>query len=148
MCKLILDESDAKTCAPSTPRFCNAMCKRRGAQLAFFDYTRNSEHVTFKHHAQRAEVTSMRCSLHATAYEKKPAATSLTTPYFPTQRPWSVNSCSMIHSTCIARILRRMSSRAVCQPQRSSGSRNCATQSSYSARRTLGRIPLQSTSHA
>ena len=70
MCKLILDESDAKTCAPSTPRFCNAMCKRRGAQLAFFDYTRNSAHVTFKHNAQRAEVTSTRCSLHATAYEK------------------------------------------------------------------------------
>ena len=71
MCKLILDESDAKTCAPSTPRFCNAMCKRRGAQLAFFYYTRNSENVTFKHNAQRAEVTSTRCSLHATAYDKE-----------------------------------------------------------------------------
>ena len=70
MCKLILDDNNAKTFAPSTPRFCNAMCKRRGAQLAFFDYTRNSEHVTFKHNAQRAEVTSTRCSLHATAYEK------------------------------------------------------------------------------
>ena len=41
-----------------------------GLNLLFFDYTRNSEHVTFKHHAQRAEVTSTRCSLHATAYEK------------------------------------------------------------------------------
>ena len=41
-----------------------------GLSLLFFDYTRNSEHVTFKHNAHRAEGTRTRCSLNATAYEK------------------------------------------------------------------------------